>query len=380
MKYIQLILVLLTLVYGETKLDIPPIKCNTVDNVIKGEWKMSDLKLQEFLIQNGDEFIKDFTILASTPLKEQSDAEYIRESVLSYSEYTGGILGDTTFPVMSEDKHLEMLKASIKHDLKYPKYKRLLEIDAYSYMFAYIKFLEDQKKFNDAYNLYIIVMERLAYIDKTVVKNFINGIKKIVINQRLKNALKESVLHNYYTKTQKDILIDRLKAILMLNESYWEEIMLEEKRVALAYMRIAVMDVKTFEDFLQRNNAEFEEELFEDIDRNTLKKFFENKEIMNSALNVFATKIDEVLEKLKIINTQDNYLNMEEQCIKESKGYGDTLAKKVGEGNKYRFEKQEFIEAAGEMMFAYSRSCKMGKSKTDYIISITKNKEFIDSL
>ena len=112
-------------------------------------------------------------------------------------------------------------------------------------------------------------MERLAYIDKTIVKNFINGIKKIVINQRLKNALKESVLHNYYTKTQKDILIARLNAILMLNESYWEEIMLEEKRVALAYMRIAVMDVKTFEDFLQRNNAEFEEELFEDIDRNT---------------------------------------------------------------------------------------------------------------
>ena len=283
-------------------------------------------------------------------------------------------------PKVTEKEHLKLLKLTIKYDLKFMKYKRFFDRDTYSYVMAYVKLLENRKEFSKAYNLYILVMNRLLYIDKTIDINMINGVYKIVFNEVLKNSLKESFAHKYYSKEQMSNLLNKLKVILMLNEDYWEQMMQEEKRQSLAYMRIAVIHVKTFEEFLQRHHAEYEKEMFEDLDKKTLKKFFEDKEVMEKTLAVFENKINEVLDKLKLVKNYNEYLALDKQYKNEVLIYGEKLLKKIGKGNKYRFTKEEFTEVVGEAMFAYRKSWKIGKRKLDFLETLEQNKKFLKTL
>ena len=383
MKIIKLFLLLSFGLWADTKLDMPDIGSNTIHDVVKNGWGKADSNLKVLFEQKGTKFIENFVKLSEEPLKEQSDEEYLRENILSYSEPS--IIEPEEYglpPKVDEEKHLKLLKLTIKYDLKYMKHKRVFERDAYSYLMAYIKYLENNKEFTKAYDLYVKVLDRLVYIDKIVDKTMLNAIRKMVFNSIVKNALKESISHNYYTKQQIKQLDARLKMILMLNESYFEEIMLDEKRQSLAYMKIAVLEVEKFEEFIDNMGQEKvrNSEIFEDLDYVTLKKYFENKDIMQKVLYVFSKKIDEHLNKLRTIKNNDNYLKLEAKYKKTIEKRLEKFEKRIGKKNQYKLSQQEFIDYASDAMFGYSRSWKMGKSKMDYIKTINKNKKFIESL
>ena len=257
MKILKVFLLFSFVVWAEVKLDMPDIQSNVVKNVIEHGWKKADDDLKVLFQTKGTRFLETFNVLVNKSLKEQSDEEYLRENILSYSKPLSIEPEEYGLPPrVSEEKHLKLLKLTIKYDLKFMKYKRFFERDTYSYLMAYIKFLENKKEFKKAYDLYIRVLDRLVYIDKTVDKSMLNAIRKMVFNSIVKNALKESMSHNYYTKQQIEQLGTRLKMILMLNESYFEEMMLDEKRQSLAYMKIAVLEVENFEEFIDNMGQE----------------------------------------------------------------------------------------------------------------------------
>ena len=383
MKIIKLFLLLSFVLWADTKLDMPDIRSNIIDDVVKYGWEKADSNLKVLFEEKGSKFIENFIKLSKEPLKEKSDEEYLRENILSYSEPSGIEPEEYGLPPkVDEEKHLKLLKLTIKYDLKYMKHKRVFERDTYSYLMAYIKYLENNKEFTKAYDLYISVMSRLLYIDNTVDITVLNGIRKIVFNSIVVSAIKESASHKYYTKEQMDELVRHLKMILMLDERYWEQMMLEEKRVGLAYMKIAVIEVETFEEFVDGIEKEKldDSEILKNLDYVTLKKYFEDKVVMEVALEIFSKKIDRYLLKLRNVKTHDDYLKLETENKKYIEVYFDEFDKKIGEKNKYKLSKQEFIDFASEIMHGYSRLWEMGKNKNDYIKTINKNKKFIELL
>ena len=383
MKIIKLFLLLSFGLWADTKLDMPDIRSNIIDDVVKYGWEKADSNLKLLFEEKGTKFIENFLKDSKKSLKEQSDEEYLLENILSYSEPSGIEPEEYGLPLkVDEEKYLKYLKLTIKYDLKFMKYKRVFERDTYSYLMAYIKYLENKKEFTKVYDLYIKVLDRLVYIDKIVDKTMLNAIRKIVFNAIVKNALKESISHDYYTKQQIKQLDARLKMILMLSESYFEEIMLDEKRQSLAYMKIAVLEVENFEEFIDNMGQEKvrNSEIFEDLDYVTLKKYFENKDIMQKVLYVFSKKIDEHLNKLRTIKNNDDYLKLEDKYKKTIEKRLEKFEKRIGKKNKYKLSQQEFIDYASDAMFGYSRSWKIGKNKRDFIITIEKNKKFIELL
>jgi hypothetical protein len=383
MKIIKLFLLFSFVLWADIKLDMPNIRSNTVDNVVKYGWKKVDNNLKVLFEEKGTNFIENFVKLSERPLKEQSDEEYLRKNILSYS--VPSIIDPEEYglpPKVDEEKHLKVLNLTIKYDLKYMKYKRIFERDTYNYLMAYIKLLENNKEFFKAYDLYIRVINRLFYIDNTLDITVLNGIRKIVFNSIVVNAVKESVAQKYYTKEQIDELARHLKMILMIDEHYWEQMMLEEKRVTLAYMKIAVIEVETFEEFIDGIEKEKldDSEIFNNLDYSILKKYFEDKVVMEAALEIFSKKIDRYLLKLSDVKTHDDYLKLETEYKKYIEAYFEGFDKKIGENNKYKLSKQEFIDIASEVMYGYSKIWKMGKSKMDYVRTINENKKFIESL
>jgi len=383
MKIIKLFLLLSFGLWADFKLDIPNIQSNVVDDVVKGGWEKADDNLKLLFSTKGSKLINDFYTLVTKPLKEQSDEDYLRESILAYSEPS--MIEPEEFglpPRITEDKHLKLLKLTIKYDLKFMKYKRIFERDTYSYLMAYIKFLEDKKMLTQAYDLYMKVIDRLVYIDNTVDITMLNAIRKIVFNSIIINALKESISHKYYTDRQIAEISTRLRSILMLDEKYWEQVMLEEKRTSLAYMKIAVLEVENFEEFLegidQEKLAKFN--IFKDLDYMTLKKYFENKSVIKKVLDKFSRKIDIHLEALKKVKIEEDFLNLEKNYKNDIERRTKSFKKKIGEGNQYKLSEKEFIDLALDIMFGYSRSWKMGKTKMDFIQTIEKNKIFLQAL
>jgi len=354
MKIIKLFLLLSFGLWADVKLDMPNIKSSVVENVVKYGWKKADDRLKLLFETKGEKFVDDFKLLAKKPLIEQSDEEYLRESILAYSEPS--MIEPEEFglpPKVTEDKHLKLLKLTIKYDLKYMKFKRVFETDTYSYLMAYVKFLENKKEFLKAYKLYIDVIDRLSCVDKTVDITLLNGIHKIIFNSIVVNAVKESVSHNYYTKQQLNELSTRLQMVLMLNEDYWEQIMLEEKRVSLAYTKIAVIEVKTFEEFIDGiDKAKLNDsEIFKNLDYTILKKYFEDKTVMEMALTLFSKKIDAHLAKLRDVKNDKDYVRLENEYKQYIESYFDEFDKKIGENNKYKLSKKEFIDLASEAMY-----------------------------
>ena len=383
MRIVILFLLLSFGLWADVKLDMPNIKSSVVENVVKYGWEKADDRLKLLFETKGEKFVDNFKLLAKKPLIEQSDEEYFRESILAYSEPF--MIEPEEFglpPKVTEDKHLKLLKLTIKYDLKYMKFKRVFETDTYSYLMAYVKFLENKNEFLKAYELYIDVIDRLSYVDKTVDITLLNGIHEIIFNSIVVNAVKESVSHNYYTKQQLNELSTRLQMVLMLNEDYWEQIMLEEKRVSLAYMKIAVIEVKTFEEFIDGiDKAKLNDsEIFKNLDYTILKKYFEDKTVMEMALTLFSKKIDAHLAKLRDVKNDKDYVRLENEYKQYIESYFDEFDKKIGENNKYKLSKKEFIDLASEAMYGFSMSWKMGKSKGDFIETIQKNKKFIELL
>ncbi len=383
MKIVKLFLLLCLVVWADTKLNMPNIKSSVVENVVKYGWEKADDSLKLLFETKGEKFVDDFKLLAKKPLVEQSDEEYLRESILAYSEPS--MIEPEEFglpPRVTEDKYLKQLKLTIKYDLKYMKFKRVFERDTYSYLMAYVKFLENKREFLKAYALYIDVIDRLSYIDKTVDITMLNGIRKLVFESIAVNAVKESVSHNYYTKQQINELSTRLQMVLMLNEDYWEQIILEEKRVSLAYMKIAVIEVKTFEEFVDGiDKAKLNDsEIFKNLDYMILKKYFEDKTVMEMALTLFSKKIDAHLVKLRDVKNDKDYARLENEYKQYIESYFNDFDKKIGENNKYKLSKKEFIDLASEAMYGFSMSWEMGKSKGDFIETIQKNKKFIELL
>lgn len=316
MKLVKLFLLFSLVVWADVKLDMPNIKSSVVEDVIKHGWEKADDTLKLLFETKGEKFIDAFKLLAKTPLIEQSNEAYLRESILAYSEPL--MIEPEEFglpPKVTEDKYLKQLKLTIKYDLKYMKFKRVFERDTYSYLMAYIKFLENKKEFLKAYELYIDVIDRLFYIDKTVDITMLNGIRKIVFESIVVNALKESMSHNYYTKQQMKELSTRLQMVLMLNEDYWEQMMLEEKRTSLAYMKIAVIEVEDFEEFVDGIDKEKlnDSEIFKNLDYTILKKYFEDKTVMEIALTLFSKKIDTHLAKLRDVKNDKDYARLENE-------------------------------------------------------------------
>jgi hypothetical protein len=383
MKILKLFLLLILGLWADVQLDMPNIQSNVVNDVIKGGWEKADDDLRLLFSTKGSKFINDFYSLVEKPLKEQSDEAYLRESILAYSEPS--MIEPEEFglpPRVTEDKHLKLLKLTIKYDLKFMKYKRIFERDTYSYLMAYVKFLEDKKMFTQAYDLYMKVIDRLVYVDKTVDITMLNAIRKIVFNSIIINAFKESTSHKYYTDKQIAEISTRLRSILMLDEKYWEQVMLEEKRRSLAYIKIAVLEVENFEEFLEGVDQEklAESNIFKDLDYVTLKKYFENKRVMRKSLDEFSKKIDSHLEALKKVKVEEDFLNLEKNYKKDIEIRTEKFEKKVGEGNKYKLSEKEFIDFASEIMYGYSRFWKKGRNKTDFIQIIEKNKIFLQAL
>ena len=120
--------------------------------------------------------------------------------------------------------------------------------------------------------------------------------------------------------------------------------------------------------------------IFEDLDYETLKKYFEDKALMEKALSLFSKKTDEHLAKLRDVKHDDEYLKIEEEYKKYIEARIEIFEKKIGEGNHYKLSKKEFVDFAGEVMFGYSKSWEMGRNKFDYIKTIEQNKQFLELL
>ena len=86
MKIIKLFLLFVCILWANFKPDMPAIKSNVVDDVIKYGWEKADDNLKILFETKGIKFLNDFKTLAIKPLKEQSDDEYLREHILNFSQ------------------------------------------------------------------------------------------------------------------------------------------------------------------------------------------------------------------------------------------------------------------------------------------------------
>ena len=126
MKIFKVFLLFSFVVWAEVKLDMPDIQSNVVEDVIKHGWKKADDDLKVLFQTKGTRFLEAFNILVKKPLKEQSDEEYLRENILSYSKPSSIEPEEYGLPPrVGEEKHLKLLKLTIKYDLKFMKYKDL---------------------------------------------------------------------------------------------------------------------------------------------------------------------------------------------------------------------------------------------------------------
>lgn len=369
------------LLYSGTKLDIFPKSSSslvsTIDNVIKNGWCRANNELRGYFGENDLLFQKNLKQVMTTPLEEYSDEEYIRENILAYTNSSIDFEEIGLPSRLTEEKHLEYLKSSIKYDLKWPKYKRFIDIYEYQYAFAYIKFLESKNRLSESYQLYMMIIARLRYIDDTLPKNTINGIKKIVTAATLKLSLRESLQHQYYSEKQKEALYGSLLSLFQLDEGYYNATLQEKKRVDLAYMRITVVDTEKFETFLENNHIEFEEEIFKDFDKNTLQTYFEDKKLIEKALGLYSKKIDIAINDIQNLKTHNDYTRLDNKYKKEIAQSGENFHVKIGSEKKYHLSKKEFLEIAEWAMFAFGRFWSAGKVKRDYIKAIEENQKFL---
>ena len=379
MQFLRIITILfIASLQAKCTFEHPEIHSNTIHDVIYNGWKSSDKALNDYFRSTSQDFFIQIKKSLKSTLIKKTNEEYIREQIL---EMDNNDMDPEKYGLparASEEEYLKMLKLTIKYDLNYSPYKNRMSIEDLQYVFAYVKWLEHKKDFKHSYEIYILLLENLQYLDKTIKHNFLNGIKKMVINSYLKNSVKESFIHNYYVPRQKKKIYTLLSSLLMHDESYWDTILKEEKRVSLAFTKISFLDELDFEKFIHKNSVD--DSIFDDINRLTLKKYFEDKKIMNKVIIAYAKKYDAMLKKMQQVTTNEEYLGLEKRYKSQITKYFDMLKKRTDTQKPYQPSSDEFIDAAALGIFGYYQVWRAGRSKPDFLQTIEKNIKYLEDL
>ncbi len=222
MRIIKLFLLFTFALWADFKLDIPnDINTSLLKNIVENGWDESNVTLNNFIIKNIERVMPE-----------------IREKIKK-----------------------PILKVKPTEDEPFPISKIILVKDDYLLIVAYIKYLENEGKFNEAKNLYLEMLKGFNNIQDLTM---LNVIFRMVEEGIITDGLLHAVEKNYYSKTMKIELKNSIEKLVLLDVNQYfiaiekeKDFILEasklsffrtEKQDTLEYKKLITEVYKNLED------------------------------------------------------------------------------------------------------------------------------------
>lgn len=177
MKIIKILLLLTFGLWADFKLDVRnDVNVSQLENIVNNGWNDSNVTLNNWIVSNAERVMPEIL-------------EKIKKPVL---------------------------KGEVTKDDFYPVSKILLTEDDYYFIVAYIKYLEDQGKFDEAKVFYIDIFKGFNNIEDL---SFNDVIFRMAVEEIVVNSLSQSVERNCYSQAMKIELKNRIEKLLLLDTS-----------------------------------------------------------------------------------------------------------------------------------------------------------------
>lgn len=390
MKIIKLFLLLSLILWADTLPKTPQcIEYKTIKNVITKGWEYSDENLSKWVSKDGENFLLDFQKVIKKPLILLTDEEYLKKQMESY-ETTKKILQDTGYSIRSKANYKKRQIHLIKHGIYYGNYTNRVDSETYRYALIMIKYLENQQRYLESSKLYISLLERLindiAIHDKSFIETAVWGHKE----EELFLSLRSSLKNDKYTKEQRKEFSKYLSKLLPINQSMFIDIMQNERKFVLSYMYMEFIENQSFQDFVKYDNKSIQEAV-KYVNNEMMKRYFEDKALMQKLLDTYKKKHDLIFNKL---------LNMEskkalDSYIKNMPSFSDLLSysamarlfvmkalDKIGLPSfakvfQYEFNEDEFVEVVSQFFITSGKPWVLGKYKFEWAEKVKQNEELL---
>lgn len=366
------------------------IDYKTIQSVLTKGWKYSDENLTNWIEKDGKNFLQNFKKMVKIPLKSLSDKEYLEKEMNSY-ELTKKTLQNFSYSIRSKVDYKKRYKQQIKHGIYFDNYINRASPEIYRYALIVIKYLENQQKYLKSSELYILLMERLINDIKIHGKSFFETVVWRVKEEDLFISLKSSLQNDKYTKEQKEEFLKYLSKLLQINESIFIETMQHERKFILSYLYIEFIENLSFEDYV-KYDAKSTINAMKCINYEMLKRYFEDKDLMQRLIDRYMQKYDVIFHKL---------LNMEDEEVLESyvdnmPGFEDFLSlsdmtrllvlygldkielSSLSKVFQYEFNEKEFVEVASQFFITSGKPWVFGKYKFEWEKIIKQNEELLN--
>lgn len=391
MKVIKIFLLLSLTLLAEGTPKIPiNIEYKRIENVLINGWKNTDQNLTNWVEKDGNKFLKDFNKTMSRSLRQLTDEEYLKQEMDSYED-TQKIVQSMGHLMRSKDDYKKHQIQLMKNDIYYNHYKNRVNTDIYRYALVIVKYLENQEKYVESFNIYVLLLERLIrdinIHGKSFFQTTIWGVKEKDVFQALKNSLNT----NKYTTVQKDKLRSDLTKLATINGSVFVGIMESERKFILSVFNLEFIGNSSFEAFV-KYDAKLMQKVLKFIDAKLLKQYFEDKNLMKKLINTYMMKYDEIIDKLVQMSTKedlDKYINNIPNFL-DLLSYTDMTRLFVMNGlnkigltslaNTFQYEltEDEFIEVASQYFITNGKPWVFGKYKFEWEEVVRQNEELLD--
>lgn len=393
MKIIKLFLLLCLGIWAETSPKTPRcIEYETINKVLTKGWEYYDNNLTKWVHNDGEQFIIDFQKTVVVPLRQLTDQEYLQKQLQEYSSHKE-IVESWGYQARSKEEYKRRKEQEIRHGIYFGNFVNRVDTDLYRYSLIMIKYLENQKKYELSYKLYIDLLNRL--IDDIKIHGY-SFMEMTIWEHKEKElfiSLKSSLSSESYTQKQKSEISKLLFQLLPINKNAYVEIMKWERNLVFNYLHMDWIENKSLDDY-ENYDVRTLKRAIKLIDRRILKQFFEDKLVMNKLLNTYTGKYDAIHHQLLNMKSKkelDEYIEKMES-MQDDIPISDKIRiflvlslDKVGLDSfskmlQYKFSEDEFINVISQFSIATGKLWVFGKYKFEWEEIVRQNHKLLNSL